>query len=188
LGGAVRGLVSPLALPFSHRRATDRPTPRPHPPRGGAAKTATLTFAPAGDHGGPPPPPFVATELARERIAAHTCDGRRGRAALAAEWPRVDFDGLASDADAMWGVAAAQEDAPSEMASTACAARAAALLRWLRARPERRIAVVTHWVFLTHLFALFPEHGPALGARFGNAEARAVTLARDANRTAAAAC
>lgn len=41
---------------------------------------------------------------------------------------------------------------------------------------------MTHWAFLTHLFALFAEHGPALGACFGDAEARAVTLAFDANR------
>ena len=67
----------------------------------------------------------------------------------------------------MWTV---KEDSPTEMASTRCAARARELLRWLHRRPEPRIAVVTHWVFLTHLFALFDDE--KLKEPFGNAEVR----------------
>ena len=33
----------------------------------------------------------VATSLARERIALHTCDQRRARSELQAEFPHVDF-------------------------------------------------------------------------------------------------
>ena len=50
-------------------------------------------------------------------------------------------------------------------------------------RPERRIAVVSHWVFLRHLFALYPEH-PALGENFKNAEMRVTALAANAARAA----
>ena len=42
------------------------------------------------------------------------------------------------------------------------------------ARPEQRIAVVSHWVFYTHLFRLFDSE--ELHARFGNAEMRAMRL------------
>jgi hypothetical protein len=48
------------------------------------------------------------------------------------------------------------------------------LLQWLHARPEKAIAVVSHWVFLRHLFSLFPA--PELIAEFGNAEMRVTTL------------
>ena len=56
-------------------------------------------------------------------------------------------------------------------------ARAWPALRWLHARPEQQIAVVSHWVFLLHLFRPFDQH-PELTAKFGNAEARVTTLFR----------
>ena len=43
----------------------------------------------------------------------------------------------------MWG---RKEDQPSESASEACSTRALHFLQWLMARPEKRIAVVSHWV------------------------------------------
>lgn len=131
-----------------------------------AIQTASLAFA---AH----PRRFVATELARERIAYHTCDWRSPRAALAAEYAHVDFGLVEHDDDVMW--AEAKEVEPTAMASTRCQERALALLCWLRRRPERRIGVVSHWVFLKHLFSLFPEH-PELSKDFKNAELRAVTL------------
>ncbi len=71
----------------------------------------------------------------------------------------------------MW---AAKEMLPSEDASDACAKRAHAFLHWLAARPEQHIAVVSHWVFYTHLFALFPHDD--LQRKFGNAEMRSVVM------------
>jgi hypothetical protein len=49
-----------------------------------------------------PRPPMVATSLARERVGNHTCDGRRNRSELAAEFPWVDFSQVPSEEDEMW--------------------------------------------------------------------------------------
>jgi broad specificity phosphatase PhoE len=102
-------------------------------------QTASLAFA---AH----PRRFVATELARERIAFHTCDWRSPRAALAAEYAHVDFGLVEHDDDVMW--ADAKEVLPTQQDSTACKQRGLDLLCWLRRRPEKRIAVVSHWVRL----------------------------------------
>ena len=67
--------------------------------------------------------------------------------------------------------------APSAPLRRDCAARGVELLRWLHRRPEQHIAVVSHWVFLLHLFRPFTQH-PELQSRFGNAEARVTTLHR----------
>ena len=144
-------------------------------------QTATLTFGAA--YGAGPAaggPPFLATELARERIAAHTCDGRRSRAEQAAEFAHVDFSELESDEDALFH--SAKEDEPTEFASERCFARAGELLAWLHGRPEQRIAVVSHWVFLRHLLTRFAADA-SLQENFGNAEMREVALV-PTNRTA----
>ena len=144
-------------------------------------QTATLTFGAA--YGAGPAaggPPFLATELARERIAAHTCDGRRSRAEQAAEFAHVDFSELESDEDALFH--SAKEDEPTEFASERCFARAGELLAWLHGRPEQRIAVVSHWVFLRHLLTRFAADA-SLPENFGNAEMREVALV-PTNRTA----
>jgi len=138
-------------------------------------QTASLAFLdipnPASGRAPLRRPPFVATSLARERMGNHTCDGRRERAALAADFPHVDFSEVADGPDDMWDH---KEMEPDDMDSTACAARAERLLRWLWERPESEIAVVSHWVFLSHL--LRPHALPAEFVKIGNAEMRFVTL------------
>ena len=62
---------------------------------------------------------------------------------------------------------------------------AARSMRWLWRRPETDIAVVTHWVFLSHLFRQFPAL-EALQSNFGNAEHRAVTLVAEDTGAASA--
>eukprot|EP00966_Prymnesium_polylepis_P298347 6894178-Prymnesium_polylepis.1 len=132
-------------------------------------ETACLAFPDESVHGWRPP--FFATSLARERIAEHTCDGRRPLSELKFEFPHVDFSEITSEEDEMWEH---KEDTPSPQESTACMARGRRLLRWLWERPEKDIAIVTHWVFLSHLFRQFPLGG--LQKNFGNAEMRFVTL------------
>jgi len=132
-------------------------------------QTATIAFPDESVH--PYRPPFVATSLARERISVHTCDGRRAKSVLAAEFPHVDFSEVTSEEDEMWEH---KEEEPSPQDSRACSARGLRLLQWLWERPERDIAVVTHWVFLSHLFRQFPLGD--LQRNFGNAEMRHVTL------------
>jgi len=116
-------------------------------------------------------PPFVASELCRERISYHTCDGRRNLTQIRNDFPFVDFSQVTDEVDTMWEN---KEDFPSDKASEACAHRALRFLHWLAARPEKVIAVVSHWVFYTHLFALFPDKN--LKVAFGNAEMRSVVL------------
>ena len=106
-----------------------------------AIHTAQLGFRPDGQQPAtvftaaptaPTAPPFVCTELARERVSFHTCDGRRTKAEIAADFPFVDLSEVISEDDAMWNV---KEDVPTEAASEACAVRAVELLQWLKARP-----------------------------------------------------
>ena len=132
-----------------------------------AIQTAALAFPEASSR-----PPFLATSLCRERVWTHQCDRRRTRSELASDFPFVDFGQIADGSDEMW---AHKEIDPSPMNSTAVSMRARSLLHWLWARPEKEIAVVAHWVFLRHLFGLFPEDSE-LGADFGNAEHRLATL------------
>lgn len=137
-------------------------------------QTATLAFE--GLDAGP----FVATELCRERIADHECDHRAPRRDLERDWPSVDFSGVADDEDTLWTTR--KEVEPEEMNATLCSDRARDFLAWLRARPEGRIAVVGHWVFLRHLFALYP--GITDFADFKNAEMRVATIGGAAPRRA----
>ena len=131
-----------------------------------ALQTATLAFPNASAW-----PPFLATSLARERVWLHACDGRRPRSELQHDFPHVDFGEVASEVDEMFEL---KENEPSDRNSTQCSERATRLLQWLHTRPEQAIAVVSHWVFLLHLFQPF-EHAEFLQP-FGNAEARLVTL------------
>ena len=118
---------------------------------------------------------FVATSLARERLWNHQCDRRRARSDIAAEFPHVDFSEIADGADEMWGQ---KEVEPSPFNSSAVSVRAREMLQWLWARPESGpIAVVSHWVFLTHLLGLYSET-EGLVADIGNADMRMVTLLR----------
>ena len=131
-----------------------------------ALQTATLAFPNPSAR-----PPFVATSLARERVWLHACDGRRPRSELQRDFAHVDFGEVTSEVDEMFEL---KENEPSDRNSTRCAERATRLLQWLHARPEQGIALVSHWVFLTHLFQPFAH--AEFRQPFGNAEARLVTL------------
>eukprot|EP00729_Bicosta_minor_P006847 gene6847-19028_t len=147
-----------------------------------AIHTAQLGFRPEGNESSAPP--FLCTELARERISFHTCDGRRRLTEITEDYPFVDFSEVDSEEDLMWEQ---KEDVPDDGAS---------------ARPEQTIAVVTDaehrlqldgiakgsdllWLPLTefladsedlvaHLFRLFEDKD--LQTKFGNAEMRPVVL------------
>lgn len=130
-----------------------------------AIQTGLLAF-PKGDGS----PPFVAVEDLRERSGTHPCDKRRSRSELRAAFPRVDFEGLATEEDAMWS-----EERESQADLTA---RAARLLGALMERPERRIGVCTHSDFLASLMRKSGLRVPRKdrATLFRNAERRAYTL------------
>lgn len=126
-----------------------------------------------GDPEGKGAPPFLCTELCRERVAEFMCDGHRPKSELAAEFPGVDFSLLETEKDELFETA--KED------DAACQARGRAFLQWLCGRPEIHIAVVTHSVFLKNLLrqfggALSVEDREAVQRFPGNAEMRAVML------------
>jgi broad specificity phosphatase PhoE len=105
-----------------------------------ALETSSLAFAGTA---------IVATELCRERVAHYTCDQRRPLSALKRDFPQVDFGLVASEEDTMF---AQKETHPHPHDSALCSTRADQFVRWLiTARPETRIAVVSHSVFLQHL-------------------------------------
>ena len=125
--------------------------------------------------------PFVSTSLCRERIWTHQCDRRRDRGALERDFPFVDFSQIQEGPDEMWDSKEIEPhvfEVEPHMNSTLCARRATQFLQWLWKRPEDEIAIVSHWVFLKHVFKLYPEQ-TELQEDFGNAEYRLVTLARD---------
>jgi broad specificity phosphatase PhoE len=122
--------------------------------------------------------PMVATELCRERVTGLPCDRRRPLRELRAAFPRVSFALIADDDDPAPPGAAEDKDM--------CGRRAARFLQWLCARPEQRIAVVSHSGFLLHLFErcglsrhrqLGPKDVGELRRRPLHAEMRAVLLA-----------
>lgn len=123
-------------------------------------------------------PPFVATSLARERVGNHSCDGRRERSALEAEFPWTNFSQVAAGPDDMWDLKElGPEGDEDNLHAPLCAERAVRLLQWLWERPEHDIALVTHWVFLLHLLRPFSGlKRRNLQANFGNAELRHVAL------------
>eukprot|EP00629_Pelagomonadales_sp_RCC1024_P006895 CAMPEP_0119295688 /NCGR_PEP_ID=MMETSP1329-20130426/50188_1 /TAXON_ID=114041 /ORGANISM="Genus nov. species nov., Strain RCC1024" /LENGTH=246 /DNA_ID=CAMNT_0007296607 /DNA_START=140 /DNA_END=877 /DNA_ORIENTATION=+ len=120
------------------------------------------------------PNTYVATELCRERIADHECDHRRSKAALAQDFAFVDFSEVEDEEDVLW--TARKEVLPDEMNATLCVERGGEFLAWLAARPEKRIAVVSHWVYLKHLFGAYATEHPELAENFKNAELRTVAL------------
>lgn len=119
------------------------------------------------------PATFIATELCRERISVHECDHRRPVSELRRDFDFVDFSLVKDDEDVLWTTR--KENEPSELAGTLCYERADEFLHWLKARPEKTIAVVAHWVFLKHMFTAHAAD-PALSENFKNAELRTTAL------------
>ena len=52
-----------------------------------------------------------------------------------------------------------KEDQPDDRNSTACNARALGFLEFLGKRPEKHIAVVSHWAWFLGYLAAPPQHG-----------------------------
>ncbi|BDA42931.1 Phosphoglycerate mutase-like protein 1 [Coccomyxa sp. Obi] len=88
--------------------------------------------------------PFIAFEGCRERLGAAVCDKRRDIAFAEEQFPGVDFSHIERGADVVYD----QHKVESEHAVME---RGARFLQWLMARPESRIAVVSHcgFIFLT---------------------------------------
>lgn len=133
-------------------------------------------------------PPFLAIEACRERVDNHPCDKRRSRSYFQLNFPGVDFSQVEADEDPV----------PVDGAETynAFLERTHEFLQIVnsryehvynhlynntRSRPERRIAVVSHGVYLT---TLCRQYGQLFGRdvksslykRFENCEMRSVVI------------
>ena len=91
--------------------------------------------------------------------------------ALRAQFPAVDYSLLETEDDFFFG------DGTRRESWEAIAARAANFVRWLRDRPETRIAVASHSVFLLTVFnAVVEGHSEAERAFFGTGEMRTTLM------------
>lgn len=87
---------------------------------------------------------IVALEEIRSRVSAHPHTRRRPLSVLKPLFPRVDFSRVASDEDPLFtGMAEPRAKLDRRLAE---------FLRVLAARPEREIAVVTHFTMFLTLF------------------------------------
>ncbi len=89
-------------------------------------------------------PPIVAVEELRARIGIHMHSQRSSVTELKHSFPQVDFSHLMADDDALWS-----KDTESR---TSLDFRAARFLQILFERPEKSIAIITHFTLLITLF------------------------------------
>mmetsp|Transcript_39349 Transcript_39349/g.87968 ORF Transcript_39349/g.87968 Transcript_39349/m.87968 type:complete len:305 (+) Transcript_39349:141-1055(+) len=145
-------------------------------------ETAQHIFGPARKPGLPAflcegavqPPRILVREECRERWGQYVCDGRRPIREIAPEFPNFDFSELEYDDDLFY-----TEDEREPLEHTR--ARAVQFLEWLKKRPEKCIAVVTHSPFLRHLFMQFgadksAEDKDTLQRLAGNCELRSIVM------------
>lgn len=118
-------------------------------------ETATLAFPSTGGSVAGRVPPILALEELRSRVGAHRHTQRRSRAELAASFPDVDFTHVVAEMDPLW--------TPATESRRSLDARAESFLRILFARPERDLAVITHFTVFLALFQRRQE-GWVIGA------------------------
>jgi len=122
--------------------------------------------------------PLMVLEALREFNSSvfHPCDARRRREELELEFPDAYFSGVPEGGDMLLAPGLLET---AEIVDN----RIHWLLAWIRLRPERSIAVVSHGAFLRRLFTLHLEPAgwsidsiPSGDRRFGNLEIRSVPI------------
>ncbi|XP_021888109.1 phosphoglycerate mutase-like protein [Carica papaya] len=113
--------------------------------------------------------PIIAIELCRERMGINPCDKRRSISNYQSLFPLIDFSQIESDDDILW-------KADSREGLLEVAARGMKLMKWLRTRKEKEIAIVSHGIFLQQTLLAFKNEFDELCQRFGNCELRSVTI------------
>lgn len=135
-----------------------------------ATQTALIGFAHLVE-GSTTAVPFVAHEGCHEIAGVHTCDRRRALTELRRDFPQVDYAqaGIAEE-DPLWS--------EHDRETLQClAARCCEFMVWLRSRPEREIAVASHFAWLfTLLNAVVVCDEPRLCAGFRTGELRSLVL------------
>lgn len=140
-----------------------------------ALQTATIAFS-LGATVNVAGPSLVVLEELREFNSSkpHPCDWRQPRESLEPVFPHADFSEMVNGPDSILGPGLV-ETAPH------CDGRIDRLLTWLRKRPERSIACVSHYGFLKRLFYKHFEpvgwRPPEGNGQWGNVEMRSVVVA-----------
>ncbi|KAK3283113.1 hypothetical protein CYMTET_9177 [Cymbomonas tetramitiformis] len=118
-------------------------------------QTATLSFGSQMNAG----VPFLAEESIRETVN-YLCDCRRAIEDIIPEFPGVEFSRIVHNEDELWNRYArkygCQESYTKRRESAdeaAIAQRARMFFQWIKTRPEKEIAVVSHQAFLHHAFS-----------------------------------
>ncbi|XP_023644403.1 phosphoglycerate mutase-like protein isoform X2 [Capsella rubella] len=119
-------------------------------------------------------PPIVALDICRERMGLYPCDRRASISTHRICFPDIDFTEIKSDEDAGW------KDKERETLEEVVT-RGLRFLTWLRERPEKEIAIVSHGIFLQQtLLALHERRGMPLQdahlTRFANCELRTIRI------------
>lgn len=115
-----------------------------------AIQTAAILF---GDH---PTQPRVLVEVLHRECQESSCDVGRAASEIAAEFPHLDVGHLP---EVWWHAEPGCEVGGYPVEPRPLFdARVAAFREWLRARPERTIAVVGHGTFFYHLTGTFLEN------------------------------
>lgn len=109
-------------------------------------QTALTIFGPHLDQmGNGKKIPIIALECVREVAGKHLPDKRVAISDKIPRYPAVDFSSIAEDEDVLWKPEA--REAPESVQ-----ARITEFLKWISARPETNITVVTHHAFLRNLW------------------------------------
>jgi broad specificity phosphatase PhoE len=114
--------------------------------------------------------------MVRERLGLNPCDRHSAREVIEGDFPWANLSTVPAGVDTLW--TQEHRETLEELD-----ARATVFLRWLRARPERKLVVVSHDGFLYHTFRMLTACGVADAAayedrRFSNCEVRRVTVDR----------
>eukprot|EP00735_Rhodelphis_limneticus_P004152 TRINITY_DN15708_c0_g1::TRINITY_DN15708_c0_g1_i1::g.18778::m.18778 TRINITY_DN15708_c0_g1::TRINITY_DN15708_c0_g1_i1::g.18778 ORF type:complete len:260 (+),score=8.94,sp/Q9FGF0/PGML1_ARATH/37.19/6e-42,His_Phos_1/PF00300.17/2.1e-20 TRINITY_DN15708_c0_g1_i1:32-781(+) len=112
----------------------------------------------------------IVKEDTRERIGVHPCDRRRRKSELIPHYPTLDWTEIEEE-DIYW--CSDKRETEEEMA-----VRGARFIRWLVARPEHSIVVVTHSSYLSTLFNRVLGHtvSDAMKRWFNNCEIRTLIM------------
>lgn len=94
--------------------------------------------------------PVVALEAVRELVQTRA-DSRRPTSELASEFGHVSFSELSDEEDVLWDRLGGAAEGADAVAADALEARCAEAVRWLLARPEKEVVVVSHPALLHHL-------------------------------------
>ena len=120
--------------------------------------------------------PFLAHEMLREETGVHVCDRRRPKSQQMLDFPRVNFDLVLDEEDALF--LEDRRETKMEVGK-----RVYSFLEWLEKRDETVVSIASHSGWLLTLFNGVVECDDALKKWFQTGELRSVKLVFDRSET-----